>query len=159
MLAHALTTTTLVPVVHVKDGKVFANSRDVAAFFRKAHSEVLRDIRRIAETLSGEISPVWFQATTWEQKTGFGFRSMPAVDMTRDGFTLLVMGYTGKTAMDFKVRYIQQFNAMEEALRNPAPALPDFTNRSSPPAPGPMRSRSDSSWRWLTPSSRRPSPS
>ena len=37
--------------------------------------------------------------------------------MTRDGFTLLVMGYTGELAMKFKEAYIKQFNAMERALR------------------------------------------
>ena len=37
--------------------------------------------------------------------------------MNRDGFTLLVMGYTGEAAMDYKLAYIKQFNAMEEALR------------------------------------------
>lgn len=36
--------------------------------------------------------------------------------MNRDGFTLLVMGYTGEKAMKFKLAYIRQFNAMEKAL-------------------------------------------
>jgi len=36
--------------------------------------------------------------------------------ITRDGFTLLVMGYTGEKAMRFKEAYIKQFNAMERAL-------------------------------------------
>ena len=39
------------------------------------------------------------------------------VYMTCDGFTLLVMGYTGELAMKFKEAYIKQFNAMEAALR------------------------------------------
>lgn len=37
--------------------------------------------------------------------------------MTRDGFTLLAMGYTGEKAMQFKLAYIKQFNAMEKALQ------------------------------------------
>lgn len=38
-------------------------------------------------------------------------------DMTRDGFTLLAMGLTGKKALQFKLRYIEQFNAMEAELK------------------------------------------
>ena len=44
--------------------------------------------------------------------------------MNRDGFSLLVMGYTGHKALDFKLAYIRRFNEMEEALRVPVvPAL------------------------------------
>ena len=49
--------------------------------------------------------------------------------MTRDGFSLLAMGWTGAKALAFKVTYIDRFNAMEAALKAPAqPALPDFSN-------------------------------
>lgn len=44
-------------------------------------------------------------------------KHQPMVMMTRDGFTLLAMGYTGELAMKFKEGYIKQFNAMEAALR------------------------------------------
>lgn len=44
-------------------------------------------------------------------------KKQPMVIMTRDGFTLLVMGYTGELAMQFKEAYIKQFNAMETALQ------------------------------------------
>ena len=37
--------------------------------------------------------------------------------MDRDGFTLLVMGFTGKEALNWKVKYIQAFNQMEEQLK------------------------------------------
>lgn len=51
------------------------------------------------------------------------------MDMVRDGFTLPVMGYTGPKAMEFKVHYIRQFNAMEDHIRQQlvASALPDFS--------------------------------
>lgn len=113
-----------VPVVSVKDGSVYANSRDVAAFFGKEHRNVLADIAAIltAGGLSAEISAVWFRPTTYEQKTGFGVRQNSAYDMTKDGFMLLVMGYTGAKAMQFKLAYIQRFNEMEETLKaGPAP--------------------------------------
>jgi len=58
-----------------------------------------------------------------------GTRAEPAYEMTRDGFTLLAMGFTGKTALAFKVRYIEEFNRMEAALRAPVqPVLPNFTD-------------------------------
>jgi len=41
-------------------------------------------------------------------------------DMTRDGFTLLAMGFTGAKALKFKIRYIKAFNAMEAALKESA---------------------------------------
>lgn len=58
-------------------------------------------------------------------------RPATTFDMTRDGLTLLVMGYTGAKAMNFKVRYIKAFNDMEAELRRQAegdPKLPDFSD-------------------------------
>lgn len=50
--------------------------------------------------------------------------------MTREGFTILAMGFTGAKAVEFKIKYIQAFNAMEAELRQRSsiPALPDFAN-------------------------------
>lgn len=115
------------PVVHVRDGGVFASSRDVAKFFGKAHKNVLADISDILTcgALSAENSAQWFQPVTTEVHVGFGVRRDPAFEMTRDGFTLLVMGYTGQKAMAFKVAYIEQFNAMEKALKGDAEPEPE----------------------------------
>ena len=62
-----------------------------------------------------------------EQKTGFGTRNVQTFDMTRDGFALLAMGFTGEKALQFKVLFIEEFNRMERELSQPA-LLPDFTN-------------------------------
>jgi Rha family phage regulatory protein len=80
--------------------------RKSAEYFLKGHFNVLADIRKLSAELSAEISAVWFQPATCRQKTGFGYRDMPAFDMTRDGFTLLAMGFTGKRALEFKLKYI-----------------------------------------------------
>jgi hypothetical protein len=56
-------------------------------------------------------SQAMFRETQIESKTGFGVRSYRAFEMTRDGFTLLAMGFTGKSALQFKTAYIAQFNA------------------------------------------------
>ena len=38
--------------------------------------------------------------------------------MDRDGFSLLVMGFTGKKALEWKLKYIDAFNQMEETLKS-----------------------------------------
>ena len=86
------------PIVSIKSNAAVSNSRDVAEFFSKAHCHVLRDIDTI-ESKIGLKDLGWFIPTTCETKNGFGYRSWPAVDMTRDGFVLLVMGYTGRKAL------------------------------------------------------------
>ena len=60
----------------------------------------------------------WFLPVTVETVVGNGaVRHYRAFDMTRDGFTLLAMGFTGAKALRFKKAYIQAFNAMEAELR------------------------------------------
>ena len=95
----------LVPVV---------NSRDVAEVFKKQHGHVIRDINGLE--ISPDLERSWFRPAPYVD--GYG-REQPSYDMTRDGFTILAFGWNGPRAMDFKVRYIQAFNAMEAELRNP----------------------------------------
>ena len=45
-------------------------------------------------------------------------RNQKCYELTRDGFSLLVMGFTGKNALEWKLKYIEAFNLMEEKLRN-----------------------------------------
>lgn len=72
----------------------------------------MRDIREIG--CSPEFNAANFGDITYLDSRN---RKQKACIMTRDGFTLLVMGYTGELAMKFKEAYIKQFNAMEEALQ------------------------------------------
>ncbi|WGD28937.1 Rha family transcriptional regulator [Ancylobacter sp. WKF20] len=112
--------------VYSRDGTVFASSRDVAAFFGKQHTHVLRDIRALIADAPSTASN--FGSSEYQDSTG---RTLPAYEMTRDGFTLLAMGLAGKTALAFKVRYIDQFNRMEARLKAPAkPALFDWQTSS-----------------------------
>ena len=55
-----------------------------------------------------------FAEITYEDDRG---RKQPAYLMTRDGFVLLAMGFTGKRAMEWKIKYIEAFNKMEKALK------------------------------------------
>lgn len=89
-------------------------SIDVASTFEKEHKNVLADIRNIQSDIStAEFSALFYKA---EYMASNGKKN-PMYYMNRDGFTLLVMGYTGEKAMPFKLAYIKQFNAMEELLK------------------------------------------
>ena len=91
------------------------SSLDVAETFDKNHKDVMESIRNIESSISrAEFSALFF-LDSYRASNG---KSNPLYLMTRDGFTLLVMGYTGEKAMRFKLAYIKQFNAMEKALQD-----------------------------------------
>jgi Rha family phage regulatory protein len=120
---NAMTPTTTAPIVHTKDGEVFANNRDVAALFGKLHKNVLQSIRAL--TLSEPRTGLSFQPSEYVDASG---KRNATMDMTRDGFTLLAMGFNGKKAIKFKLAYIEALNAMEEELRRKGPDVPDFND-------------------------------
>lgn len=101
------------PIVFMKDGGVFASSRDVASFFCKQHKDVLRDIRNLIEKEPSlgqrNFAPFKINDLTGESTSHY--------EMDRDGFTLLAMGFTGARALKWKLSYIAAFNAMEAQLR------------------------------------------
>jgi len=95
-----------------KEERAAVTSLDVAETFGKAHDKVMRDIKTLG--CSEEFNTANFGDIFYSDSMN---RKQKACVMTRDGFTLLVMGYTGELAMKFKEAYIKQFNAMEAALR------------------------------------------
>ena len=103
------------PVVTTRDGKIVANSEDVSAYFGKQHSGVLRAIRSLISNDNSCACNFAFTSRDVQMPSG-GNRPVPTCDMTRDGFTLLAMGFTGKRALNWKLKYIEAFNAMELAL-------------------------------------------
>lgn len=121
------TSMTLAPIVSLKDGKVFANSRDVAEYFGKRHDHVLRDIDALIE-VEPACAPNFGEASTAVKMPNGGTRKVRGFDMTRDGFTLLAMGFTGREALQFKLAYIEAFNEMEAKLKASSPALPNFAD-------------------------------
>lgn len=100
----------------ISNGQPTASSRDIAEHFGKEHKNVLQSI----ENLTAENSALtqMFFKTSYTSGTG---KAYPMYLMNRDGFTLLAMGFTGKEALEWKVKYINAFNAMEQELRNPRP--------------------------------------
>jgi len=99
------------------EGRIVTDSLAVARHFDKRHANVIRDIEELLSVNSDLSSRKWFRRTNYITSQG---RSEPAYELTRDGFVLLVMSYTGLPAMNIKIRYIDTFNAMEAALREPA---------------------------------------
>ena len=97
-------------LVKIKNNQVVVSSRQVAEKFGKLHKDVLENIRQI---LVAEFSAAkFFQETTFENRG----KQYPEYLMNRDGFTLLAMGFTGKDALQWKMKYIAAFNEMEAKL-------------------------------------------
>lgn len=95
-------------------GKVetsIVTSLDIAETFEKEHKRVLQDIRELE--CSEDFRRHNFVQSSYVNCQN---KKQPMYYVTRDGFTLLAMGYTGEKAMKFKEGYIRQFNAMEKLL-------------------------------------------
>lgn len=100
-------------LVEIQGNQVVVASRKVAEHFEKLHKHVLDSIREI---LSAENSAdKFFKEVSYIYKG----RRLPEYIMTRDGFSLLAMGFTGRKALQWKLKYIEAFNRMEEALKHP----------------------------------------
>jgi len=104
-----------------RNDTVRANSLIVARMFGKRHDLVLRDIRNL--DCSEKFNLRNFEEIAYKDDRG---RKQPAVAMTRDGFTFLVMGYRGKKAATYKEAYIERFNQMEHFIRMLSSARQDF---------------------------------
>ncbi len=99
-----------------KDGQLVVSSRQVAENFEKEHKNVLQSITElIAQTSTAENSALFIKS---DYIASNGKRN-PEYLMTRDGFSLLVMGFTGSKALEWKLKYIEAFNHMEAELNSP----------------------------------------
>lgn len=96
------------------DGQPVASSRDIAEHFEKEHRNVLRDIDDLRKDVLN-FEQMFFSV---EIPDSYG-RPQRAYLMNRDGFSLLVMGFTGKSALEWKLKYIDAFNRMEAQIKNP----------------------------------------
>lgn len=99
-------------ILQNKNGKILASSRDVAEKFGKRNSDVNRAIENL--TVQNCTVKNMFEKSTYISSRG---REENEYFMDRDGFSLLVMGFTGKKALDWKLKYIEAFNKMEEKLK------------------------------------------
>lgn len=97
-------------ILSTQNGEPVASSRDVAKRFGKEHKHVLAAIRQLLVAKNS--------ATKFFHETEFEYRGQkfPEYLMNRDGFSLLAMGFTGKEAVQWKLKYIEAFNQMEKQL-------------------------------------------
>ena len=98
-------------VLSMQSGEPVASSRQIAENFEKRHDHVIRDIDAIKKDVPN-FGEMFFETTAPDS---YG-REQRAYLMNRDGFTLLAMGFTGKAALEWKLKYIAAFNEMEKKL-------------------------------------------
>ena len=107
-----------------KKGNAVTTSLKVAEIFEKNHQHVMEAIRKIITTVENSTVLGMFYETTYTNSQN---KKQPMFIMNRDGFTLLAMGFTGERALEWKVKYIEAFNKLEEVVISKV-HLPDFTN-------------------------------
>lgn len=115
--------------VKEQKGRIITTSRKVAQVFEKRHDHVLRDIENIISSLkieernlTVENSATNFAPQNWgtnfiQSEYKLRGRKYPEYLLTKDGLTLLAMGFTGEKALRFKMAYINEFNRMEQQLK------------------------------------------
>lgn len=95
-----------------KEEVTVVSSLDVAETFGKRHDNVLKDIKNLG--CSEEFGLLNFEESYYMNSQN---KKQPMYYITKDGFTMLAMGYTGDIAMRFKEAYIKQFKVMEKLLQ------------------------------------------
>ncbi|EIZ6251334.1 Rha family transcriptional regulator [Campylobacter coli] len=98
--------------LEVVDNAVYTTSLSVAEVFNKNHKNI---IRKINEFPKDNFTKLNFELSKYIDSTG---RILPCYKITRDAFSLLVMGFTGEKAYKWKIEFIKAFNEMEKRLRN-----------------------------------------
>lgn len=110
-------------LVTINNGQPITTSRKIAEKFGKNHKDVLKAVRNL--DCSQKFIERNFAPNEFKDSIG---RTLSEYIVTRDGFSFLVMGFTGKLAAKFKEEFINQFNLMEKQLKAANPILPDFSN-------------------------------
>lgn len=96
-----------------KDGQLVVSSREVARNFEKQHKHVLEAIDKLVEGVAEKSADLFIPNQYQHEQNGQWYKEYL---LTRDGFSLLVMGFTGQRALDWKLKYIEAFNTMEQQL-------------------------------------------
>ncbi len=117
------------PVLEMVNGRPVVSSRQVADHFGRQHNNVIRSIEAIVRNAPESFGALNFERMSVDVEIGNGAtRKTPAYLLTRDGFVIVAMGFTGAKAIKWKIAYIQAFNAMEADLaRQQAPAAGNIT--------------------------------
>lgn len=108
-------------LVTVYNHQLVTDSRQVAEAFGKRHDNVIATIRGLLK--NKETKQMFYETTYHNEQNG---QTYPIYLMNRDGFSLLVMGFTGQKALEWKLKFIEAFNAMEKEIRKQQ-AVPKIT--------------------------------
>lgn len=105
-------------LVFYNNNKVLTSSRTISVKFNKEHKNVLRDIRNVIKNMGSNLSSPYkaedyFIESTYKDAYN---RDKTEYLLTKDGFSLLVMGYNGPKALKFKLDYIAAYNSMEQSF-------------------------------------------
>lgn len=107
-------------LVIMHDQQVVTTSLKVAEIFEKEHKDVMKSIRNLmAQNFA--VKKMFVEDSYLNSRN----QQQPMYYMNRDGFTLLAMGFTGSKAMEFKLKYIEAFNKMEQIVRQELPQTPE----------------------------------
>lgn len=103
------------------NNQALTNSLLVAEKFEKQHKSVIRAIENLLQDIDSECSAklrhMFAEYTEDIPQPNGGYKTARRFAMNRDGFNLLVMGFTGKKAIRFKLEFIEAFNVIEKAIK------------------------------------------
>lgn len=97
-----------------QDGQLVVTSRQIARDFKKDHKHVLDSIDTLVKGVAQKSANLFIETTYQHEQNKQWYREFL---LNRDGFSLLVMGFTGAKALEWKLKYIEAFNKMEQALK------------------------------------------
>lgn len=104
------------PIVTIQGDHPTTNTLIIAEHFGRNHKDVMRDIRLLMADCEEDFNERNFAPIKYIDSRG---REKPMYSLTRDGFMLLSMGFTGANATRLKIAFIEEFNRMEAALHHP----------------------------------------
>jgi Rha family phage regulatory protein len=119
-------------IINNNGGTLTVSSMQVAENFEKDHKNILRDIEELKKGwLKIEQTPQephnierFFIESTYVHPQNK--QTYKCYELTRDGFSLLVMGFTGKKALEWKLKYIEAFNLMEQKLKEQSTKIDSY---------------------------------
>ncbi|OJE45061.1 antirepressor [Bacillus proteolyticus] len=101
-------------LVFESNGKVVTDSLMIAEVFNKRHDNVMSDIKTQMDYAGVEFSLLNFKERTYENRG----RRYPKIDLTEEAFTLVVMSYNTKEAVQMKIKFIEEFKRMKQRIQN-----------------------------------------
>lgn len=102
-------------LINFHSGKLTVNTKQVADHFELngGHRYVMSQVSKLIK----ETGDFGVQNYLRSSYISLQNKELDCYELTRDGFVLLAMGFTGSTALTWKIKYLNAFNAMEAELK------------------------------------------